>query len=100
MAYTYEYLGTLQSTGTSANSNGVAALGAASGLAPGKYLVQADGAGTFAQVDTATDTVAATTGIKIAADGTLTFAVGTRLNFIAWISGAGTTNLRVFRAHS
>lgn len=95
----FEYVGTLQSTGTSANSKDATGLGTTSGLPPGDYLLQCDAAGSFAQVASGTATVAATNGIELAADEKVKLRVGQRLRFLAWISGAGTTNLRVFRVH-
>ena len=95
-----KYLGTLQSTGTAVTN---ASTGTPFVIPKGaKILVQADAAGYFLGD---ASTVSSSTGVKIAADGTYTMSCGritttsvssATSSIVSWISGSGTTNLKVF----
>jgi hypothetical protein len=98
-----QYLGTIQSTGTNVISNLAGAI--QKGF---RLLVQADATGYVLGSDNATTptvTNSATTGVKISADEKfyLCLEADSRPSssdgegWLQWISGSGTTNLKVWR---
>ena len=91
------YLGTIQSTGTSVTN---ATTSSAFTIPAGATIVvQADATGYFRPVGTpdTTTNVSATNGFKLAADESRVMTLRSDRASLAWISGSGTTNLKVWQ---
>ena len=93
------YLGTIQSTGTNVVSTLASAIKAGDRL-----MVQADAQGYVLPSNAGANspinpsvTNSATTGVKMAADEKLYLCLRDDESGLQWISGSGTTNLKVWR---